>query len=190
MKSKYGHSVVIWDPAGEYWDGAIVDGARANQLRARGVSLLPLSPELVKLSGVGGYQKRSWGSGWPLGYVAPRMCCPLTLRLEASTREVHWMARLTAEEQDLARVREGRRFEGVLRFAPDPGQVGCLASGPILKMEPVNVQALGPPDEYGGWTVGSGGPATFGQAGHYGFGLYGMAPGLRVVWAAASIVSA
>jgi hypothetical protein len=190
------HYIVVHDPEGEFWEGSLIDADRANQLQGRGAAVLPVMPELFKLSGVAGFSKRAWGAGWPLDYSAPRMCCPLTLYMpsagdpitrERSSNVVYWLARLVADPALDERVEAGDKFEGTLRFTPDSGQVSSLHAGYTSKGTAVSIRELGRRDARGGWTVAGSGVVTPGAAGFYGFALYGTAPGFRVVWVAASL---
>ena len=75
-RSEYG--VVVDDPSGQYWEGALVKGREGHILRSRGVIVLPVDPRMFRFSGIGGYMKRSWGAGFPLTNVVPALNCPLT----------------------------------------------------------------------------------------------------------------
>ena len=180
--------IVVWDSTDDFWEGSLVDDTRAGQLSARGVALLPVAPELFKRSGVGGYMKRSWGAGWPLDSIAPRVVAPLTLFCNPAHRNIHWKARLVCDASVLAKVEAGERFEGMLRLTADRGQATPFYAGfsPDPNEPVVDIRKLGKPDADGGWTVGGSGVASIPQEGHYGFALYGAAPGLRVAWVAAS----
>lgn len=178
--------IVAWDPKGEWWDGAVVTEKERNLLEARGVVLLPVQPEMFKLSGVGGFHKRSWGAGWPTTSQTPRFVAPLTLYATTECRTIHWAARLVVEP---SRDRNG---SGFLRLAPDGGQANPLKASLSFvdgQVGEVRGAALGDkPDADGGWTVR--GSATLGipQDGHHGFGLYGHMDGVAVAWAAASVM--
>ena len=194
------HWVVVYDETGDYLEGSVVDAARAHQLAARKVALLPFSPDLAKRSGVGGYMRRGWGAGYPLDPRLPRMSCPLAIYGAPGYEEVHWRARLVADDAFVEELRahfevpEGQDapawlpIEGLLRLAPDSSQATPLVAGAQRVASPVNVREMGRPDARGGWTVGGEVLVRFPQEGIYGFGLYGSAPGLRVAWAAMSLV--
>ena len=174
-------SVVVWDPAGEYWEGGLVDAMRARRLKADGVVLLPVIPDLFRASGVAGYSKRAWGAGIALDSLAPRMTAPLTMYLDPKVRGVAWCARLVPD----GATRE--RYSGTIMFAADSGQrMHLQGSYRELLDQPVRLASIGAPDEHGGWTVRGEGVASPPSEGHYGFALYASAPGLRVVWVAAS----
>jgi hypothetical protein len=192
--SKQQH-VVIWDPSGDYWEGALVDAVDvAPALRARRVATLPVGVELIARSALGGWSKRSWGSGWPLSTTAPRMCCPLALYVTRaipgvpSACRLNYCARLVPESSEvLEHVRAGGRIAGTIRLAADSGQPGAHAGGLGASDDTaVDAAALPRPDEDGGWTVYGGARIDSPVDGIFACGLYGAAPGLRVAWAAVS----
>ena len=89
--------IVVDDPTREFWSGSLVDSNRNRMLEARGVVTLPILPQLAKLSGVGGYAKREWGAGFPLDFLIPKMCCPLTMFCTRDYHHITWVARLLLE---------------------------------------------------------------------------------------------
>jgi hypothetical protein len=175
--------VVVEDMSGEYWEGAVVDRQKAHVLEARGVAMLPCVPELFRMSSVAGYSKRAWGAGIAMRALVPEMIAPLTLYCVPSTRGVAWKARLVPDGP-----RRGQ-YEGFVRFSADSGQRSPM-NGAYQELgdKPVFVRELASLDEEGGWVVGGKGLASFGVEGHYGFGIWGTAPGIRVVWVAATMV--
>ncbi len=179
-------NIVVWDPTGEFWEGSLIDSARARQLVQRGVAVLPCVPEMFHASGVGGYAKRAWGAGWPLDSAVPRLIAPLTLFCDRSMKGIHWAIRLVTSPEYAERVRGGDRFSGMIRFAADRSQQTPFFTG-VSGEKGVLAEEIGPPDEQNGWTLQSSGVVNVPQNGHYGFGVYGTAPGLRVAWVAASL---
>ena len=178
------HHVVVDDPTGQYYEGSLVEPVRAEQLRTKGTALLPVDPNLFLSSGVGGYFRRGWGSGWPFVGAHPMMHAPLLLLCDERHTWLHWCARLVRSDA-------GPIQPGQLRIAADPGQ---HTAGRIAKLRieglPIDVQKLGPVDPArGGWVVGGTAALTIGAEGHYGFSLWGYAPGMSVVWVAASVVA-
>jgi hypothetical protein len=158
--------------------------------------VLPYAPKNVG-SGVSDYHCRRWGGGWPLDFGAPRYACPMTLLLrkdpsgqqgQQPSDAVHWAARLLLDEALEDRARGGERFEGMVRFVADNSQ--HMFASYATSDEPVNVAKLGEPDGGGGWTISGSGRVAVPTDGHYGFSLYGAAPGVRVAWAAASLARA
>jgi hypothetical protein len=189
--------VVVWDPEGMYWDGAVIDGDRAGRLAQRGVVTLPCLPQLFEQSGVGGFSKRSWGAGLPLDSLAPRMVAPLTLYMPETgqavhpPRGLHWRARLVLDVRDGVRPPTKPLFDGVVRFTADssqrtPNKCVYLEQG----SRSFTARDLGPADAHGGWTVGGEGVVSAPGEGHYGFALWAGAPGLRVAWVAATMTTA
>lgn len=172
--------VVIWDPKQEYWEGAIVEGQQVGALEARGVALLPCSPELFSTTAFAGYTKRSWGSGWPLDSAVPIPVCPLAIFYPGEPfRLLRWKARLV-----------GKSGQGVpLRMAA--GVPMGNTHRPVLhdagRTNVVDVASLKEPDAHGGWTVGGETMFNAGQAGFFSLALYGCAPGMRVAWVAATL---
>lgn len=176
------HHVVVWDPMGSYWDGALVRAAQANILTQEGAALLPVVPEMLRMSGASGYAKRSWGAGIPLDASAPRFTAPLVLYCDPAHRGLAWRARLVLDPS----FPPSQHHEGTLRFASDGGQRIPQKATYSELGEPTPIRSLGPADPHGGWTVGGEGQVSVASEGHYGFAMYGYAPGLRVAWVAAS----
>lgn len=181
--------IVVWDPDGEYWPGALVNpptltpggmmvdpGSTAGLVK-RGVVMLPVEPKLFRLSGVGGYAKREWGSGWPLPTGVSKNFAPLTLYCTSDYEYIHWCVRLMGEGAT----------DGALRIASDASQPNPLRAGLTYDTAShVDLRQLGPVDKHGGWTVGGSARAKLPCDGTYGFSLYGVGNGLRVVFAAMS----
>lgn len=183
------HFIVVHDPKGEYWEGSIVDANRARQLIAHRSVVLPVAPTLFHV-GNGGYSKRAWGAGYPIGFNVPRMLCPLALFCTKEFTKVNWAARLVVEDELLERVKRGEKLEGMLRFAADTGSPTPHYATYSSEEKPLLINALGKPDVEGGWTIGGSGKINIPIEGHYGFALYGMAPGIRVQWSAAALSAA
>jgi hypothetical protein len=177
--------IVIEDPDGSYWEGSVIPGQLAKSLEARGVVSIPFEPSLSHV-GNGGFAKRSWGAGYPLDYATPRMVAPLTLYCNKSFLKLTWRARIMPEEQLIERVREGERLDGMLRFASDTGAPTAQVATISSKENPLLIRQLPNLDDYDGWIIGGTAEVNVVQEGHYGFALYGMAPGVRVIWVAAS----
>ncbi|GAC1475528.1 MAG: hypothetical protein PVSMB8_00050 [Vulcanimicrobiaceae bacterium] len=178
--------IVVWDPLGHdkergYWEGSIVDEARAKQLEARGVAVLPVEKQLFQVAG--GFAKRCWGAGWPLDHQQPGYLAPLALYLSRAEtlRGLAWLVRLVPDERFKGKA------EGSIRLAPHTGQGNPLHAGYTPEgVAAIAARELGEPDAYGGWTRGGRGLLYLGQDGFHGFAIYGAAPGLRVAWVAAT----
>lgn len=171
--------IVVHDPSGEFWDGGVVDSQRAEILGQRGAVCLPCDPALFRKTGVGGFMKRAWGAGWPLDAAAAESFCPITLWAEITHRRVHWAARLIPSP---AASTGFARLIGLPSHASGWSAVVQAEGGGLVKAE-----TLGDPDEDGGWTVGGHGVVQLRGPGFYDFALYGMMPGVRCVWLAASL---
>jgi hypothetical protein len=184
-----GQNLVVWDPKGEFWEGAVVDDVRARALEARGVAVMPCIPDLFMRSGVGGFAKRAWGSGWPLDHTVPRMFAPLTVFVRApdpgsshqKQPRLHWRMRL-------APLGDGAPGLGVIRVASDSSQHNphklTMSYG---EQDHVDVSRLEAPDAAGGWTIGGSAMICVPGDAHYPIGFWGAASGCRCVWVAASI---
>lgn len=181
------YQIVVDDPTREYLPGSLVLEARAMQMTPRGVTLLPVAPELFKLSGVGGYMKREWGAGFPLDFAVPRMSCPLMMLIPQDGKVLHWAVRLTPDDSTKERILKGDTFQGSLRLAADSGQANPNRAAIKALSSPINFQELGMPDADGGWTRISKYEVEVPNTNHYSFAIYGAAPGLRVSWAAISV---
>lgn len=176
--------VVVWDPEREYWDGAIVTTAVAAKLRARGVVSLPTKADHWRLSGVATFAKRPWGAGFPMDSTVPRLIAPITLFVHPEVRGLTWAARVVPGSERVP----GQRTEGMVRFAADSGQrIPMHAAYGELEERAHYASSFVDPDEHGGWTIGGQGLVSVAAEGHYGFSLYGMAPGLSIAWVAAAM---
>lgn len=174
--------LVVEDLAGQYWPGAVVDVLKANTLRTRGVSMLPVAPRMFRLSGVGGYAKREWGAGWPMDEHVPRLHAPITVYCKEDLGNLHWLARLAPAGG------APKQLDGSLILVSDAQQPNPLRLGitPDEREPRVEGRALGKLDDRGGWIVGGKARCRVPQDGHYGLGLHGAIAGLRVVWLAVS----
>lgn len=184
-------NVVVWDPAGKYWDGSLVGDAVVQQIKGRGGVCLPVDPALFSLSGVGGYFKRAWGAGYPCDHGVPRMFCPMSLYMSTDYRVLHWAARLVPDEAHARRASEvGVEGPGTISIMSYPARANTYAAPvtPVTQVQPLNL--LGVVDERGGWTIGGRAHVNPSIEGNHAFALYGTASGLRVVWAAITVVKA
>lgn len=179
--------IVVWDPKNEYWEGALVASDKLPALKARGAVTLPVEEGLLAKGA--GYAKRAWGAGFPLTSNVPRLACPLSMLVFREHRMIHWAARVMSDaDYDAAMKNPEFRPGGMIRFVGD-GSRELTHHLHITPVTPViETNSLGPKDERNGWTINGRGEVNPHLDGHCGFALYGYAPGLRVVWLAASLV--
>ncbi len=176
--------VVVWDPAlpsgvapGMLMNGGTNDFAAA---RRRGVALLPVHPELVRLTAAGLVHVQGYGTGALFNRNHGEYGCPLLLLARPAAPYVHWAARIAPKRERLA---------GTLRILVNPDQPASLRG----KVTPIGEGAVDlarlaqqEPDAYGGYTVGGVVQLRVGE-GYVGLCLHAVATGCRVLWAAATL---
>jgi hypothetical protein len=177
--------IVIEDPENQYYEGSLVEAQKAAQLEARGVITLPVVPDLFKKSAAGGYFKRAWGSGWPLDALHPKMTSQMTLFCDPIHKCLHWKAKLVATDEFMAQP--AAQHQGQLQVVADTGQRTPYNASVVPIDRPVLIRELGSPRTDKSWVVGGRATIACNVEGHYGFALYGHAPGLRVLWAAVTV---
>lgn len=177
--------VVLFDPSGKIPEGEIVDARRLEVARAMRVETLPLDLDMLRATALGGYAKRSYGSGWRFDARRPGRGCPLVVYATQRMPTLVWTIRLVPAEGD-GEVAEPR--SGQLRVAVDTGQLGAMAATLRPETDSLNLSALGDPDEDGGWYCRGRGTMTMQGDSLVGLMIYGMASGVRVSWWAASQV--
>lgn len=178
--------IVLDDPKGEYWDGALVDEAMAKRLAGRGCCVFPSEPELHRKNAVCGFFKRSWGAGWPLDPTLPKAVCPTMLYVVPGFTFLHWRARIQLDAALLGdRLTDVPPLEGSLRLVNDTAQA-CTVGGGMSAVGDtvVYLSKLGQPDERGGYTIGGSARLNTVMENYHGFALYGVGRGVRVVWCA------
>jgi hypothetical protein len=85
-------------------------------------------------------------------------------------------------------AREGVQPTGQVRLASDSSQALSRHAPAVAgKSSVVQFEGVGAADRRGGWTIGGRLLATPPGPAHYGFGLFGVGPGLAVRWIAASV---
>ena len=191
MEQKY----IVVEGANHPWrngtlrEGQIIDRNEFLRLQAAGVVMLPYAEPLAKLSGIGGYHRRAWGEGITLNGLAPRLVCPLTVFLTRQhNAKLSWVALAVPDEETMRDLQAGRRpYTGRAQLAGDPSQTIAtkLVTGGDGGM--VQFDGLGMPQyrkDLGGFLLRGDTEARVPMDGYYGLGIYGMARGLRVVWAA------
>lgn len=179
--------VVIFDPNGNFWPGALVGGRRVSSLHGEGVRTLPVETSLFTRSGIGGFFMRSWGAGVRLNNPQPKMIVPMTVYVDAACNELHWMVRLMPDLTDHPAdvpFEVPKRFNGLIRLSQDSQQPGTTVQGLGPSKGDIPLDDLGPLDEHGGWTVQGRSQLSPTGEGYMGVSFYGTAPGLTMVWAA------
>jgi hypothetical protein len=173
--------IVVWDPHGSLLRGQVVqdgDNARRAELM-RGLVTLPYEPSLRELGGVGGFADRAFGDGELFDRMQPRVGCGLIVAASQDSTRLQWVARLSLW---------GERPLGRMQLAGLPSVLGPVACMPVPLEGPVELeQRLGPPDEWGGWTVRGLAALACPTAGYLSVGLQATAQHLRVLWFAASV---
>ncbi len=150
------HYVVVSDPSGEYWEGAIVNAAKVRQLASRGVEAVPCDPRKFAQGGAG-YVSRRWGSGISVSHLHPVLVSPVAILVIAEDRYVHWLARVVPDPNF---PKNQARGGGQLALASDPTQPHAQCgriSGVVSRPEPLenlrdDLQHL--QESGGGWTIG------------------------------------
>jgi hypothetical protein len=170
--------IVVWDPLGEEPEGEVVEVQRAQQLIARRAATLPYDPRLDVRNGLSGWSKRSWGKGVAFDAIANRRGCPIVLYVMTDHATLNYVLRIIP---DPAGEPHGR-----LRLTTDKNQIGTLALGTKSPTGPIQVEALGEPDKWGGWTVEGKLAFTTRNEGFFGLSLYGKLSACRVAWLAVS----
>jgi len=182
-----GGAIVVWDPRGQYREGALVDHDTARALSTRGAACLPVERELMRVNALAGYFRRAWGAGWPLPAAQPGAVCQMGLYAHHDVNHLHWLARLHPSDEAFGADGVLGRLAGSFKLASDASQMGALvADVDQAERGRVDVAALGDPDEAGGWTVGGRARIRTNIDGYVGLCLHGAARGLRVVWCAVS----
>ncbi len=172
------HAVVIHDPEGREPEGEILSRNAIGVAHARGAVLLPVELDTMRRGGVCGWSKRHYGRGWQYDAVVASRGCPLILHVSPEYPVIVWCARLQADPDG--------SVSGSLRLAPDTAQVGAGACGLAPENSAIQIQALGPPDQDGGWFIGGRSRASIPADMFLGLQLYGQVGGARVLWFAAS----
>jgi hypothetical protein len=182
--------VVIEDPSGAFWEGAVVDQGHAEPIRSRGGCTMPCDPALFVLAGFAGFAKRSWGGGWPLGGMEAKPHAPIAVFSPGESHpNVHWRARLIPE----SRTQTPEERAGTLRLATSPtywSQTQCTLGSGVREMNMVEIAQLPNLGEHDtGWIVGGSARLYIPSPGFYGLGIYGMAAGMRLAWLAVTLTS-
>lgn len=190
MQNQY---IVIHDPCGGFWEGAVIDQRQAHQLKQSGVSVLPVNPNLFRINGAAGFVKRAWGSGWTLENTIPAALCPLVMFVVPEQQVINFAVRLvpTQEALEMMDSKESKWSpSGRLRLVTDTSQHGVATGGlASLPETTLDIDSLVYDEDTLGWTMyGKASLNALGE-GYYGFALYGYVPGMKVAWFAMSQTS-
>lgn len=172
--------LVLSDPKGEYWDGAVVPDETAVVIEAREGATIPVCPDLFTKNPVAGAYKRSWGGGWPLRTAASRVAPAILYAVPSYTR-LHWRIRI---RRVAAAPETG---DGFVRLVPDGNLMGCTGHG-VAATDAMakKFSELGDPDAQGGWTLSGGSTLSIGADQYLGLSVYGRGEGYAVEWVALS----
>lgn len=174
-------NLVLSDPRGEYWEGALVTPEMARSLEGREVATIPVIPELFSRNAVAGFFKRSWGGGWPLGRVPARVS-PLILMAVPHLEVLNWRVRIRrgAGAGDLPP-------DALIRLVADGTQVLATTSGfSAMEGGHKHLARIGEADSADGWTLGGEIRISPPTDTYLAMSLYGFGPGYLVEWAAVS----
>lgn len=173
------HAVIVHDPTEHQEpEGEVITGNAIGVAQARGVVLLPIELDMLRRGGLSGWAKRAYGRGWRYDAHAASRGCPLVLHISPEYPLIVWCARLQADPDGF--------LSGALRLAPDTAQAGAGACGLAPQTPPVQLSALGPADEDGGWIIGGRALSSIPGDMFLALQLYGQVTGARVTWFAAS----
>lgn len=140
--------MVLFDPQGTYWEGALVSGDVARVIRSNRGATIPIDTDLLNLNAVAGYYSRSFGGGIKPSTAVPARICPMLLYTVPPGTVLNWRLRLQAVE--------GEQPTGSLRIVTDSSQRNAYAGGLNAgEGSGVAFGQLGDPDQFGGWEVGN-----------------------------------
>lgn len=171
--------IVVHDRSGDWPAGTVLEGPKQLGLLEleKGTVLLPVDNDLLGRNAIGGFFSRAWGPGWRYpAHVASRGC-PMLLYVVPDRPFLHWVARL---------VRLGDDVQGYLRLTTNTGQIGAMSGGLTATNAPVDLAALGAPDDEDSWTIRGTSRLVVSTEGYLGLSLYGLAKDVAVAWAAVS----
>jgi hypothetical protein len=176
--------VVIWDEKCEYLEGEVVDGNKSEALAARRAGVLSLDADLLTLNGSAGYAVRKFGKGWSFDPHMPKHGAPVALYVVPDRPLIHWLAKLVPSPAafDAPAVQP----RGNLRLNVDTSQRGIVSARVTSETPPVELSALSPQFETGGWLIGGTNRFASSIEGFLGLSLYGTAQHCRVAWLAVS----
>lgn len=182
--------IVVEDTQGLFGVGHVMappEGVKFQ--RDRRIAIMPVvPPQEAGYGGVQRWTKREFGRGIELQPAHPRAVARLALYVAEPSTVLHWRVRvlrqtpmLSAEDRVEWLAKNPHR--GSMRLVSDTSQ-GIPTCG-VSTVEQLNFDQLGDETEPGkGWVVGGVARATTQSPSVYGFSLYGVGHGFRVVWAA------
>ena len=161
----------------------VYDLPLSKRVSVRGV-LLPQARELfeiVRTNALAGHFVRDWSDA---RFDSNRIehDCPMVLWVLPGIPVLHWVARLEPVQ------REGPGPSGTLRLVGNPSQPGSIQGGltALANSAHVDLNALGLPDEHGGWTVGGHLGVLVPGEGLLAVRIQGVCRNVRVLWSAIS----
>lgn len=170
--------------------GVIVSEAERNKLATdKSVYTMPADPETMNMGALSGYYRRDYGRGITLSDSMPGMACRMALYSHARASVLHWRARIVCSDafrrEAKPAAEEPAVYVGSLRLVSDTSQGFSAGNVSVTSDTAFNFGAL-TDDKYDGhgWVVGGSARSRMQQDGVFGFALYGVGRGFRVVWAA------
>lgn len=162
--------VVLFDPAGEYAAGEVLEGNVAEMVARRG-AMLPVEAAQRRINAHAAFVRTSpWGEGWVFDPAMPRMGAPAVMYVVADRPLIHWFAMLH---------HTGPNPRCSLRLTSDTSQRQVLSGG--LSSEALS-EVLRVSDARSALRGRS--RLSAANEGYYGFALYGTATDCVVEWVA------
>jgi len=172
---------VLFDAAGEFQVGELVDARSAERVRERRASVvtIPVDEDRI-LTTLSGFVYRDWGRGWTFDAGVTTRGCPMALAADGGRAWVHWVAAVVP-------INQGRPLEGQLRLVAD-GSQGLPNLGMSQDVIPPRFEENRDPRRP--LVIrGRNRLSVFGSLGLVGVGLYGTANNVAVIWSAVSVCS-
>lgn len=146
---------------------------------------MPVAAELVPrvcANSIAGYFYRSWGTGARFTQNRIEHGCPMVLWAHPGVPVLHWAARIVQNDS------RGTPPSGTLRLVANPEQPAAVQGGlsALADSAHVDLNALGLPDRFGGWSVGGRMGVHVPQECLLAVRLQGVCQNMRVLWSAIS----
>ena len=172
---------VLFDAAGEFMAGELVDERGAERVRERRASVVTIPVDADRfLTTLSGFVRRDWGRGWAFDAGVTTRGCPMAMAVDSGRAWVHWVAAV-------APINAGRPMEGQLRLVAD-GTQGLPNLGIAQDVIPPRFEEI--------LTAsrplvirGRNRLSVSGSLGLVGVALYGTANNVAVLWSAVSACS-